>query len=405
MKKILIITDFIEGQPVIASVRYGELMNYIKYKFYTVVVNDFKYGSQNSIYSDKNFKFITTESKFTQKLDNNQNVSKSNKLIRNNLTLFLWRNYSYSKFKFYKDNKELFKDISEYILNEKIDCIFVTVPDVYGLYIMKYLKDNFPDIPVIVEVRDIINHKIGKGNPTIVNKNAEKIIIKYSDGIIFLSDGIQYYYLNMCSNLKTKVIKNGYNSIDFNDCVYKNISPNKDKLVFAHIGSIYKGRDIKEFIKSLIKLSKLINKEVEFNIVGYLDNEALMDINEMDDLLNKNVKINIIGTISHDKAIEYLKKCDIAVILTHKKGSYFAIPGKTYEYIGACKPIIAVTEDRPLIDLIDKKYGECANHDSDDIVSKILHIIYNDYDFSDRYLFSRKNQANQIINFIEEFVM
>ena len=315
MEKILIITDFIEGQPVIASVRYSELMVYIRNKYYITIVNDIKYGERKSIYSDENFKFITTKSKFTQSLNSNQpKVSTLNKLARNKLTLFLWRNYSYSKYKFYKDNKKVLNNIKDFVINKKIDCIFVTVPDVYGLYIMKYLKDNIPYIPVIVEVRDIINHKIGKGNPTIVNRNAEKILKRYSNGIIALSEGIFEYYSKMCKNSEIKLIKNGYDETQFNNCVYKKVSLEKDKLIFAHIGSIYKGRNIKDFVRALIKLNKIINKNIEFNIVGYLDNEALEDIKGINSEVNENIKINILGTIPHNEAIQYLKACDIAVI-------------------------------------------------------------------------------------------
>ncbi|PGK86589.1 hypothetical protein CN911_30230, partial [Bacillus thuringiensis] len=70
----------------------------------------------------------------------------------------------------------------------------VTVPDVYGLYILEYIKEKYPDIPAVVEVRDIIDHNIGTGNPTYIYRKAEKIMLKYADGIIALSKGIYKHY-------------------------------------------------------------------------------------------------------------------------------------------------------------------------------------------------------------------
>ena len=57
-----------------------------------------------------------------------------------------------------------------------------------------------------------------------------------------------------------------------------------------------------------------------------------------------------------------------------------------------------------MINLIDKKYGECACHNVDEIVNKILDIIGKEYSFEDRKIYSRKNQANQISNFIEKII-
>lgn len=181
----------------------------------------------------------------------------------------------------------------------------------------------------------------------------------------------------------------------------KNQHSDKESLTLVHIGSIYNGRNIKEFIKGLIKFSNTTKRKINFNVVGFLDNQAKRDIETIKSELNKsNVKLNIIGTVDHSKAIEYLINSDISVVLTHIKGSNYAIPGKTFECIGAEKPIIAITEDKCLIDLIDKKYGECSKHDSNEIEEK-LHIILNStYDFSDKVKFTREEQARRIIQYL-----
>jgi hypothetical protein len=59
---------------------------------------------------------------------------------------------------------------------------------------------------------------------------------------------------------------------------------------------------------------------------------------------------------------------------------------------GSCTPIIAVTEDKGLVNLVDGKYGECAAHNSEEIMKKLLKIINTKYCFDDRFRFSRKIQ-------------
>jgi glycosyltransferase involved in cell wall biosynthesis len=200
------------------------------------------------------------------------------------------------------------------------------------------------------------------------------------------------------------VITNGYNPMDFEGCEYNPINE-KAEIRLAHVGSIYKGRNLKDFIGALIKISKKNNIKIQFDIVGYLDNEASEDIKKIGlELQETRVVVNILGTLPHKEAIKYLKQCDISVILTHKIGSEYAIPGKTFECIGACKPIIAVTKDKGLVELIDGKYGECAEHNVEQIEAKMLKLIKTEYNFEDKLKFSRESQGNNIISFIEEVV-
>lgn len=396
------ITDYIEGFPVVASVRYSDLMEQYNKAFDVVVVNDLKYGDSKSKYSKENLKFYTGKLNFNV---NNINSKKDSfkDLFRQDWILKIWRNYKYSYIKFKRDNNNNLNKINEYIKNNKIKKIFITVPDVYAIYIAKYIKDINKNIIIITEIRDILNHSIGKGNPRFVMKNAEKIMLKISSGLIVLSEGIENYYRRMNYNKTIALIKNGYSSKDFENFDYKYKS-RKETLVLSHIGSIYKGRNIKDLILALIKYSDERNIKIIFDIVGFLDNEALNDLNEIDCMVKKsNVVLNVIGTVEHKKAIEYLMNSDVAVILTHISGSGFAIPGKTFEYIGAEKPILAVTNDKPLIDLINHKYGECAEHNIYDIVEKLKIILNTSYNFQDKYKYTREFQADKIIDFIKSF--
>ena len=404
LKKLMIISDFIEGQPVVASVRFSEIMKHLEALYELYIVNDFKYGSQPSLYSDFSLKYTTIDSKFSNQLSEQKNKKGLlEKWLRNKFLLKIWRSYKFSNTLFNKNNKEFYQNLFELLSSTKIDYIFVTVPDIYVIYIMKFIKENFPHIVIIVEVRDILNHNIGEGNPTTILKKAEKTMINYSDGIIALTTTIADYYKKLSKgNVDIQMIRNGFYGDNFLSCQYEGCIKNKKKLTFAHIGSIYKGRNIKDFIKGLILFYKKTGVEVVFNIVGVIDNEAYEDISKIFGI--KEIEINIVGVVPHEKALDYLKNCDVSVIITHKTGSNYAIPGKTFEYIGACKPIIAVTEDPELKRFLEPKYGECANHNSEDVRDKLIKITQAHYDFSDRELYSREKQVESIINFLESKV-
>lgn len=396
MKNTLVISDYIEGKPVVASVRYTGIIKYLKEEMKIIVINNEDFGEYKSEFSEVNYKYYTKSAKFTQDFSqqSGDKVSIIERLMRNSLVLSGWRTYKYSQYQFDKRNQTLYKEIDRYLEKNKIDNIFVTVPDVYGLYILRYIKTRYPDIPTVVEVRDILNHKIGKGNPVYTYKKAEKLLLKYADKIITLSQGIYNHYREINSTKNMIIIRNGYDHELFIGSEYKLIEGKKE-IILAHVGSIYKGRNIKDFIIGLLKFNHNTGIKVTFNIVGILDKEAFEDIRSVE--LNDGVQVNVVGSLPHEEAVQYLKDCDISVLITHRRGSGYAIPGKVFEYIGACKPILAVTKDIELVSLIQSKYGECAEHSSIDVSKKLLKIINSTYDFSDRLNYSRMKQAKKII--------
>lgn len=396
-QNILYLTDYIEDRPVVASVRYSELVKYMSRNFNISVCNNSTYGEHNSIFSMANSKFHTFEKDVTTltPIFSERKSVQWEYLFRNPFTLKLWRSVKLSKTLFLRKNKENLKDIESYISDNQIDCILVTVPDIYTLYVMEYLKKRYPSIPVVVEIRDILNHSIGKGNPERTYVRAEQLILQNTNRIIALTEGIKKHYTQLAgnNNIDIQLIKNGFDYEKFLDCEFDNRIQEKNTLTFSHIGSIYKGRNIGDLIKALEEFSDKSGKEIIFNIVGVLDQEAVSDI---DNGKINRVKINILGTKPHDEAIEMLKESDISVILTHNSGSEYAIPGKTFEYIGACKPILAISEDRELVDLIEPNYGEAANHNVESILEKLPQLLLKNYNFSDRKKYSREFQADKI---------
>ncbi|MDT8716147.1 hypothetical protein IAI10_05725 [Clostridium sp. 19966] len=410
MDNVLFLTDYIEGQPVVASIRYEELMLYFQKKFNIFVVNDNKYGSYNSEFGVENFKFITERKikNFKQKnQEYNQNVFKIKikKMVKNKYIKKIYKYVMFNNKKFFLSNRKLLQKLNSLIQEKEIKYIFITVPDIYVIYIADYLKRKNKQLQVISEIRDLIVNKIfiENGIPKSILKNAEKIMLKTSNEIIALSDGIENEYKVKFKN-NIVIIKNGYNEELFKRFSYRKLElDDKKTLIFSHVGSIYTGRNISEFIAALYELNLIIHKKIIFNIIGYVDDQGIIDISNVKKKYNnENVQINILGSMEHSKAIEAMFDSDILVIITHQSGSEYAIPGKTFEYIGACKPTIAVTKDLPLINLINGRYGECAEHNKQDIVEKIVEIIRKDYNFENREIYSRRIQASKIIDEINK---
>ena len=143
------------------------------------------------------------------------------------------------------------------------------------------------------------------------------------------------YYEKLKYKNKIITITNGFNYEKFIDFKKDNDIKKKNELTFTHLGSIYGGRNLKDFVLGLNDLSKSTNKNIVLNLIGNLDSIAELELKESLKLNTSSLQVNRIGLVPHDKALEFLRKSDYAVILTHRTGSDYAIPGKTFEYIGA----------------------------------------------------------------------
>lgn len=403
---LIVISDYVEGEPVVASVRFAGLMSYFQERYELIVVNDEKYGRHASTYADTNYKYATVDSILTQTMHGNAGGARGHlgrmaeNLLRHPWTLSAWRNYKYSKFKFDRMNAPLYGKLDALIAGREIAGVFVTVPDVYALYILDYIKRQSPCVQAVVEIRDIIDHGIGQGNPRYVYRQAEQMVSKLADGIIAVSRGIYQHYRMRNPQLPMRLITNGYDEHLFEDAARQRSERKADHLALVHIGSIYKGRNVGALVEGLGIYCRESGRSVTLHIAGLLDRQGLEDIDRTRPS-GTGVEVRIHGSMEHEQAVQLLRTADAAVILTHPSGSDYAIPGKTFEYIGACKPILAVTEDGELTALVQGKYGECARHAGEDVARALARLMRGSYDFSDRSKYSRALQAEHILEFLQ----
>ncbi|MCM2997238.1 hypothetical protein M3647_07125 [Paenibacillus cellulositrophicus] len=403
---MIVISDYIEGAPVVASVRYAGLMKHFMEQYRLIIVNDRKYGPAPSRFAAVNYKYDTPSSTFTQTMVGGEPSGRGIKqliegVLRNKWTITAWRNYKYSSYAFRRMNIRLFRELDACLEQNELSAVFLTIPDVYGLYIIDHIKRKAPGIPVVIEIRDIINHNIGEGQPRQAYRRAERMIPRLADAIVAVSQGIRQHYELEQERPSIRLIRNGYDEEPFRNCVYQRISDNVRELTMAHIGSIYKGRNIHALIEGLQLFHERTGIRIKLKVAGLLDQQAARDLSNVN-MTGDGVTVEIVGSVRHEAAASLLKEADVAVILTHTKGSDYAIPGKTYEYIGACKPILAVTADRELVELVHGRYGICAGHHRDSVADGLADLIAREFDFSGRSAFSRTNQAVQILAMIGE---
>jgi glycosyltransferase involved in cell wall biosynthesis len=130
----------------------------------------------------------------------------------------------------------------------------------------------------------------------------------------------------------------GYDKEDFEGTIL----PGNDKFTLAFVGSLDRLREatFHEFcmaIESLMESGALDRERFRFRFVGHVrgnfrrfDNSVFGEVLEMT------------GHLPHKEAVNEMRKAD-ALLLIRDPGRTIAIPGKTFEYMAAHRPILALT--------------------------------------------------------------
>jgi glycosyltransferase involved in cell wall biosynthesis len=267
--------------------------------------------------------------------------------------------------------------------------------------------------PFVLEIRDVITgNKIMEQSQTTIEKytirSIEKKVIKYVDDFIFLTrfikeDYIKWQYTNK-NVLKGEVITNGYDSE-----AVENISAKvreKEQILFAHVGSFYGSRNPLKFLQALgevLKDMEYIKGKVFVEFVGAIPAETMVEIDEIAKKYDIEKNIIMIGKISHDEALEVMVNSSINILITHETGSEYAIPGKIFEYIGTKRPILALSEDILVKELMEEnKLGYiCSNRSVEKIKSTLKEILENIENINNMELessnkFSSENQVRSM---------
>lgn len=209
-------------------------------------------------------------------------------------------------------------------------------------------------LPFIVEFRDpwIANpfrHPRSIAWLEHLDQMLEKMVIMRSNHIIVTSsryrDDFLAFYKELSAD-KISFIPNGYDPADF-----ENLIPHRyDKTTIVHIGNFYDARSSLIFLKalsSILDASPALASIMQAVFVGNLDPAGMQFIEDghLSDV------IIVKGQLNHADALRFMCGAD-ALLLIPGPGEG-TMPGKTYEYMRACKPIFCLADEGPAKDLIN----------------------------------------------------
>jgi glycosyltransferase involved in cell wall biosynthesis len=231
------------------------------------------------------------------------------------------------------------------IRKNNIRIIYTSAPPFFSLVLGYLLKKTFK-IPLVVEYRDpwSDNPYILGNMSELTKKNYNKIekkVLKTSDAIIAISEGLKDYLIESFPSIVQKekvfVLPNG---LDMSSSLTTDVSfPPTSEIVFTFTGKLYGLRDLKPLIKivsSVKDLGKLEDISLKINIFGRYNFEYLSNLIQKYKV-SEYFRLN--GFIPRP---ECLKKISESTLTLHigENFDYPTISFKVWDYLSMKKKII-----------------------------------------------------------------
>lgn len=203
--------------------------------------------------------------------------------------------------------------------------------------------------------------------PARIDKMLEHSVLKEADIVECAWKGIITDALRKYPHLDAEKflhVPNGFDSDEFPDVEQRR----NDRFTITYSGSLYGLRNPDTLLAALSMLSEsgeISAKDVLLRCVGRVGDDVIAKF----EAHPFHESIEIVPYVPHKESVAYLLKSDaLLLIVDDAKESNEIVPGKVYEYIGVCKPVIALAPKQSAIgDLLHEtkagtvvSYGDVA---------------------------------------------
>jgi hypothetical protein len=304
------------------------------------------------------------------------------------------------------------RTLSKYLKNNQVDAIVSTGPPHTTHLIAMYISKKF-SVPWLADFRDPwtkidFYHKLKlSSRANKLHKNLELKVLMNADAITTVSESWANDFFKI-SDRKPLVINNGYDPADFIDKSSNKLDTN---FSITHAGSMNADRNPSIFWEALcflIKKEKDFKNNLSIRLIGPVDISVVKSIEEND----LNDYVTYIDNLNHNKVIDNLVSSQLLFLpLNNSPNVNGIIPGKTYEYIAAQRPILCIGDingDTSKI-LHKTNAGSVIGFDDINLIKQEILRFYNLYKLkklnvdSDNYkIYSRKELASKFANIFDE---
>ncbi|MEO0292829.1 MAG: glycosyltransferase [candidate division WOR-3 bacterium] len=231
---------------------------------------------------------------------------------------------------------------------KKTNVIVISCPPFSLMLLLFFVKNT----PCVIDYRDLwvgsyLGEYLFKWEEALA-KRIEKYCIQKASLIITVTDGIRKILISEYPEAKNKIhlIRNGFDK----NYPFTTKKKKKEKLIFTYMGSfsdIFNPEIVFEGFEELFALNPELKERIAFKYIGPSMREGLVK-------RAREIGLSLIskGYLPYKRAFYELRNSDILILIGGGKEDSWLIPSKLYQYIAAGQPIIAITRNEEIKDLI-----------------------------------------------------
>jgi len=255
-----------------------------------------------------------------------------------------------------------------FIINKHHPSLLYSTAGPSTTHLAAYILNKIYRIPWMAELHDplILDDQQRKWHKYYFNRFVERIVCNNASIVVYFTNrALANANRRHPIRNKSLVVRPGANPPDFHSVIYRK----REKLHFAHFGSLSNTRNLEVFIRALYQLigqNPDLKNSVALDVYGCeLDTVSRRTLREcpLEGVLIEHGRVEYdpeTGKSGRQRVMETMKLTDVLVILHGNEGSmsYEYIPSKLYEYLLTGRPILGlVTRGTELEEfLIDNKH-------------------------------------------------
>ncbi len=274
----------------------------------------------------------------------------------------------------------------------------------WSSHLLGYLLKKRTGLPLVLDYRDPWH-----GNPYEKQSHSkmyrsaifrlEKTIVTSADKVLCNTERLrQFYQQTFGAGEKFFTLTNGYEQVMHQEAPH---GKEPKEFVLVHAGSLYGGRNPKNFLNAVVRLSRQQGlPKVRVILVG-AGEEIRNFIAEEYGASVLDDHFVVTPRVAHGECLDYLRSAD--ALLLFQQGTSLQVPRKLYEYIGLRKPILGICEEGETEDIILHNRLGLSVRDNEDAILKAIIELQELIDTWHCELFCLKKFNNQNISItIEE---
>jgi glycosyltransferase involved in cell wall biosynthesis len=224
-------------------------------------------------------------------------------------------------------------------------------------------------LPWIVHLRDPWtqappNNKPVSNASTRLERWLERLVMSRADFVVCVTERhtrlLRQIFAHMPAE-KFVTIPNGYDEAEWNGSERlpgRSESADGRKFVITYAGSLYMGRSPRPLFRALRRLldaGDLSAEDLRVDLFGFCDVVEGVGVADMAAEWGLAGCVKLAPLLGRAETLRRMAASDLLLLL--QEGWHLQIPGKTYEYLRTGRPILALTSDGALADLLNQTGG------------------------------------------------